>query len=51
MNQLERDASRRRSNYRRHRLIATDGVFSMDGDHRQRLDEICDLAETYDAPW
>lgn len=30
------------------RLIATDGVFSMDGDIA-RLDEICDLAERYDA--
>ena len=30
------------------RLIATDGVFSMDGDVA-RLDEICDLAEQYDA--
>jgi glycine C-acetyltransferase len=30
------------------RLIATDGVFSMDGDIA-RLEQICDLAETYDA--
>jgi glycine C-acetyltransferase len=30
------------------RLIATDGVFSMDGSIA-RLHEICDLAETYDA--
>ena len=30
------------------RLIATDGVFSMDG-HIARLDEICALAERYDA--
>ncbi len=29
-------------------LIATDGVFSMDGDIA-KLDEICDLAEKYDA--
>ncbi|MDA3835700.1 MAG: glycine C-acetyltransferase [Spirochaetales bacterium] len=29
-------------------LIATDGVFSMDGDIA-RLDEICNLAETYNA--
>jgi glycine C-acetyltransferase len=32
----------------RHRLIATDGVFSMDG-YFAKLDEICDLAEKYDA--
>ncbi len=33
---------------RRRRMIATDGVFSMDG-YLAKLDEICDLAETYDA--
>jgi glycine C-acetyltransferase len=32
----------------RRRLIATDGVFSMDG-YVAKLDEICDLAEQYDA--
>ena len=32
----------------RHRLIATDGVFSMDG-YYAKLDQICDLAERYDA--
>lgn len=32
----------------RHRLIATDGVFSMDG-YIAKLDAICDLAERYDA--
>ncbi len=32
----------------RHRLIATDGVFSMDG-FIAKLDKICDLAEKYDA--
>ena len=32
----------------RRRLIATDGVFSMDG-YLAKLDEICDLAEKYDA--
>ena len=32
----------------RHRLIATDGVFSMDG-YIARLQQICDLAEKYDA--
>jgi glycine C-acetyltransferase len=33
---------------RRRRLIATDGVFSMDG-YIAKLGEICDLAERYDA--
>ncbi len=33
---------------KRHRLIVTDGVFSMDGDLCP-LDEMCDLAEEYDA--
>jgi glycine C-acetyltransferase len=32
----------------RRRLIATDGVFSMDG-YLAKLDEICDLAEKHDA--
>ncbi|MEN6423927.1 MAG: glycine C-acetyltransferase [Phycisphaerales bacterium] len=32
----------------RFRLIATDGVFSMDG-YVAKLDEICDLADQYDA--
>ncbi|MCA9758428.1 MAG: glycine C-acetyltransferase [Candidatus Eisenbacteria bacterium] len=32
----------------RHRLVFTDGVFSMDGDVA-KLDQICDLAERYDA--
>ncbi len=32
----------------RYRMIATDGVFSMDGDIA-RLDEICDLADRYGA--
>ncbi|MCC8251124.1 glycine C-acetyltransferase [Saccharothrix luteola] len=32
----------------RYRLIATDGVFSMDG-YLAPLDDICDLAERYDA--
>ena len=32
----------------RFRMIATDGVFSMQGD-LARLDEICDLADKYDA--
>ncbi len=33
---------------KRLRMVATDGVFSMDGDVAP-LDEICDLAEKYDA--
>jgi glycine C-acetyltransferase len=33
---------------KRLRLIATDGVFSMDG-YLAKLDKICDLAEKYDA--
>jgi glycine C-acetyltransferase len=32
----------------RHRLVATDGVFSMDGYHA-KLDAICELADRYDA--
>jgi glycine C-acetyltransferase len=32
----------------RHRLIATDGIFSMDG-HLARLDQICDLADHHEA--
>lgn len=32
----------------RHRMIVTDGVFSMDGFYA-KLDRICDLAEKYDA--
>src|SRR3954453_18147919 len=32
----------------RYRLLATDGVFSMDG-HIAKLREICDLADTYNA--
>ena len=32
----------------RNRIIVTDGVFSMDG-YIAKLDEICDLAEKYDA--
>lgn len=32
----------------RHRLIVTDGVFSMDG-YFARLDKICDLADKYNA--
>jgi glycine C-acetyltransferase len=36
------------SQAQRHRIIVTDGVFSMDGDIA-RMDQICALAEQYDA--
>lgn len=38
----------RQSQAQRHRIIITDGVFSMDGDIA-KLDKICDLAEKYNA--
>ncbi len=38
----------KKSQDQRLRLIATDGVFSMDG-YLAKLDSICDLAERYDA--
>ena len=37
-----------RSQAQRHRIIATDGVFSMDGNVAP-MDKICELAEKYDA--
>jgi glycine C-acetyltransferase len=46
MKELEECLKKAKS--RRVRLIATDGVFSMDGDIA-RLAEICDLADRYDA--
>jgi glycine C-acetyltransferase len=46
MNDLE--AKLREAAGARHRLIATDGVFSMDG-YVAKLPEICDLAEKYQA--
>jgi len=46
MNDLE--AKLREAAGARHRLIATDGVFSMDG-YVAKLREICDLAEKYQA--
>jgi glycine C-acetyltransferase len=46
MGELERCLKESRG--ARTRLIATDGVFSMDG-FIARLPEICDLAQTYDA--
>ncbi len=36
------------SQRQRHRIIVTDGVFSMDG-YIAQLDKICDLADKYDA--
>jgi glycine C-acetyltransferase len=44
----ELEAHLKASQGARRRLIATDGVFSMDG-FVAKLDEICDLAEQYDA--
>jgi glycine C-acetyltransferase len=44
----ELDARLEEARRARHRLIATDGVFSMDG-YLARLDRICDLAEKHDA--
>src|SRR6202007_3314786 len=44
----ELEARLREASGARRRLIATDGVFSMDG-YVAKLDEICDLAERYDA--
>jgi len=46
MAELEKHLQETRA--KRFRMIATDGVFSMDGDVA-RLDAICDLADTYDA--
>jgi glycine C-acetyltransferase len=44
----ELEARLREASDARHRLIATDGVFSMDG-YLARLDAICDLAERHQA--
>ncbi len=44
----ELEAILQKTQDKRYRLIATDGVFSMDG-YIAKLDEICDLAEKYDA--
>ncbi len=46
MNELEE--ALKDSQDMKYRLIVTDGVFSMDGD-MAKLDEICDLADKYDA--
>ena len=47
MNDLEAKLREARQSSRL-RMVATDGVFSMDGDVA-KLDEVCDLAEKYDA--
>ncbi len=46
MNDLE--AKLKEASSFRYKIIATDGVFSMDGD-MAKLDQICDLAEKHDA--
>lgn len=48
MADLETQLKQARSSGARHIMIATDGVFSMDGTIA-KLDEICDLADKYDA--
>ncbi|MBL7093680.1 glycine C-acetyltransferase [candidate division KSB1 bacterium] len=48
MKNLEQKLQEADSQNARYKIIATDGVFSMDGDIA-RLDEICDLADKYDA--
>jgi glycine C-acetyltransferase len=42
------EAKLREASSARHRMIATDGIFSMDG-YIAKLSDICDLAEKYDA--
>lgn len=44
----ELEAHLKTAQAQRHRLIATDGVFSMDG-YIANLQKVCDLAEKYDA--
>ncbi len=44
----ELEAHLKTAQAQRHRLIATDGVFSMDG-YIANLQKVCDLAEQYDA--
>ncbi|MBN1233682.1 MAG: glycine C-acetyltransferase [Candidatus Coatesbacteria bacterium] len=48
MNDLEEKLKSDEVRNAKYRLIATDGVFSMDGDIAQ-VDKICDLADKYDA--
>ena len=47
-NLTELETALRDSAEARHRIIVTDGVFSMDG-YLAPLDQICDLADKYDA--
>src|SRR3989344_7198320 len=47
-NMEDLEAKLKEAGERRRKLIATDGIFSMDGD-TAKLKEICDLAEKYDA--
>ena len=48
MSSLEQCFQQATENKARHIVIATDGVFSMDGTYA-KLDKICELAEKYDA--
>ena len=48
MSSLEHCLQQAAENKARHIVIATDGVFSMDGTYA-KLDKICELAEKYDA--
>ena len=48
MSSLEQCLQQATENKTRHIVIATDGVFSMDGTYA-KLDQICELAEKYDA--
>jgi glycine C-acetyltransferase len=48
MSSLEHCLQQATENKARHIVIATDGVFSMDGTYA-KLDQICELAEKYDA--
>lgn len=48
MAELEQQLAQARAEGARRLMVATDGVFSMDG-HVAPLREICDLADRYDA--
>ena len=48
MNMEDLEAKLKETQNCKYRLVATDGVFSMDGDIAE-LDKICDLADKYDA--